>query len=645
MLCSLIIVLPLFNLIYFLLFSNILGVGYVYFSILVSFVIVISSIFLFFNIINNHYIYYIKFSDWADYYDFFVSIDFIFDELSSIMLLVVVLIALFVQSFSKWYMYQDPYYYKFFFFLNFFVFFMILLVLSNNIVFIFVGWEGIGIFSYLLINFWHTRFEANRSALKAIVFNKVGDCFFYLFIVLFYFIFENFNLYLSKNLSLNYLYLNFYFFNFSVSALSLLSFCLILAAAAKSAQLFLHAWLPDAMEGPTPVSALLHAATMVTAGIFLLLKFSWILQSSLSAVYFVIILGILTNFFASLTAIFQSDIKKIIAYSTASQLGLIFIAFGLSKFSLALFHIFTHAFFKALLFLLAGVIIHFCRNKQDLRFLKNFNQFNILLIYVSFLIASLTLSALPFFSAYYSKDFFVQLSLLNIFYFNYISFFFLNISVFTTAIYSYKILEYIFWNKKLFNFNILLVKNVNILISVSIYLLIFFSITFGYFFYNIFKLDYLVFADNFVYDANFNNLNFIYYFEFTNVFILTLMIFGFILGYYWNFFFNFFYLLYNKIFYKLFFFFNKKFFFDNVYYYGFKIFYKLLEFFYLILDRSFVEFNINSLVLNLKKNTLKIIFVENTFNVFFIFFYFFSIVWNPLFIIFFLIVFLKYFAC
>ena len=123
---------------------------------------------------------------------------------------------------------------------------------------------------------------------------------------------------------------------------------------------------------------------------------------------------------------------------------MIFIAFGLSKFSLALFHIFTHAFFKALLFLLAGVIIHFCRNKQDLRFLKNFNQFNILLIYVSFLIASLTLSALPFFSAYYSKDFFVQLSLLNIFYFNYISFFFLNISVFTTAIYSYKILEYIF---------------------------------------------------------------------------------------------------------------------------------------------------------------------------------------------------------
>ena len=144
MLCSLIIVLPLFNLIYFLLFSNILGVGYVYFSILVIFVIVIFPIFLLFNIIINYYIYYIKFSDWADYYDFFVSIDFIFDKLSSIMLLVVVLIALFVQSFSKWYMYQDPYYYKFFFFLNFFVFFMIPLVLFNNIVFIFVGWEGIG---------------------------------------------------------------------------------------------------------------------------------------------------------------------------------------------------------------------------------------------------------------------------------------------------------------------------------------------------------------------------------------------------------------------------------------------------------------------------------------------------------------------
>ena len=602
MFCSLILLLPLFNLVFFAFFSNFIGITYIYTSLLTSLLICVFSVFTFFSVINYHYIYYIKIFDWVDYFDFFVGADFLFDELSSIMLLVVTTIALFVQSFSKWYMKNDPYYYKFFFYLNFFIFFMIILVLSNNIVFLFIGWEGIGIFSYILINFWHTRLEANRSALKAIVFNKIGDLFVYLFIVLFYFIFENFNLYVSRNVVFNYLYLNFYFFDLQANGLTILSFCLVIAAAAKSAQLFLHVWLPDAMEGPTPVSALLHAATMVTAGIFLLLKFSWIIQNNINVLYFIILLGVLTNLFASITAMFQSDIKKIIAYSTASQLGLIFIAFGLSKFSLALFHIFTHAFFKALLFLLAGVVIHYSANKQDLRLLKNFNQFNILLVYISFLIASLTLSTLPFFSAYYSKDFFVQLSLLNVFYFNYVSFFFLNFSVFTTAIYSYKILEYIFWNKKLFNFNYSLLNNINKHFFISIYFLVFFSVLIGYFAINIFKYDFLVFSDNFVYNLNFSNAAIMGYFEYSSLFVLTFMSFGFVFGFYLNNFFSFFNFLFSKFFYKLYFFFNKKFLFDNIYFYFYKFFYNFLIFFFKILDRSLVESNINFLVSNFKSS-------------------------------------------
>lgn len=645
MFCFLIFFLPFFNLVFFVFFSNFIGINYVYLSILVSFFITFFSIFIFFNVSANHYVYYTKLFDWTDFFDFFLAVDFLFDELSALMLLVVVLIALFVQSFSKWYMYADPYYYKFFFLLNFFVFFMMLLVLSNNIILVFVGWEGIGIFSYLLINFWHTRLEANRSALKAIIFNKIGDCFFYLFIVLFYFVFENFNLYVSKNLSFNYLYLNFYFLSFNLNSFSILSFFLIVAAAAKSAQLFLHVWLPDAMEGPTPVSALLHAATMVTAGVYLLLKFSWIIQNSFSALLFIILLGIFTNLFASFTATFQSDIKKIIAFSTASQLGLIFIAFGLSKFSLVLFHIFTHSFFKALLFLLAGLVIHFCNNKQDLRLLKNFNHFNILLIYVGFLIASLTLATLPFFSAYYSKDFFVQLSLLNIFYYNYISFFFLNFSVFSTAVYSYKILEFIFWDKKNVNFNFFFKKNISLFLFISIYFLIFFSVLSGYFFYNIFKYDYLVFSDIFFYNLNFNASSVLFYFEYTNLFILFFMFFGFIFGFYLNFFFNFFNFLFNKFIYALYFFFSKKFLFDNIYYYYFKFFYKFLITFFLVVDRSLIEFNINFIFFSLKKNIFKIKILKNQINIFTILFFFLLILWNPFFLIFIIMFFLKFLLC
>ena len=637
---------PVFNLIYFILFSNFIGISFVYLSIFLSVMSVLMSLFIFFTVNQEHYIYYVKIFDISDYFDFFLSLDFIFDELSCIMLFIVLFISFFVLSFSKWYMKADPYFLKFFYYLNFFIFFMIILVLSNNVILIFVGWEGIGIFSYLLINFWNTRLEANRSSLKAIIFNKIGDCFFYLFIVFFYFVFETFNIYLSKNLISNYLFININFFNFSFNIITLLSFTLILAAVAKSAQLFLHVWLPDAMEGPTPVSALLHAATMVTAGVYLLLKFSWILQHSLVMLLFIMFIGIFTNLFASITAIFQLDIKKIIAYSTASQLGLIFIALSLTKFSLALFHIFTHAFFKALLFLVAGIIIHYCKNKQDLRVLKNFNNFILLLIYVSFLIGSLTLATLPFFSAYYSKDFFIQISLLNIDYLNYFSFFFLNLSVFTTIIYTFKILDYIFWNKKINNFNFNFVIE-NKLFFFSIYILLFFSFLSGFFFVNIYKFDFLIFSDIFFFNLNHKNSSIITYFEYTNIFIITLMLAGFIIGYYFQIFINIFNLFFNIFFYNIYHYFYKKWLFDNIYYFFFNLFFNFFNNFYLFIDRTLVELNLNSVYYLLKKNSLKIIFLENYLNIFFIFFFIFFLfccwIWKFFFLIIIVMFFIKYF--
>jgi len=337
-------------------------------------------------------------------------------------------------------MWKDPYLYKFMTYLNFFSLFMLILISTNNLIFVFVGWEGIGIFSYLLINFWHTRANANRSALKAIFVNKVGDVFLYFFLFFYFFLFETFNIFEAKLLVIDYFNVCTFFFDKNI--FFPLSIFLIIACMAKSAQIFFHVWLPDAMEGPTPVSALLHAATMVTAGIFVLIKFSWLIFLDLKVVTIILFVGIFTNFLASLTSMFQNDIKKIVAYSTSSQLGLIFISFGILKNDLAFFHIFNHAFFKALLFMLSGIIIHMFNNRQDYRVIVNLNA-NLYFVYIYTLVASFTLVGLPYLSAFYSKEVMIQSSFLNAYVNSFLSLFFLYISIFTTILYTFKAVNFL----------------------------------------------------------------------------------------------------------------------------------------------------------------------------------------------------------
>jgi len=280
---------------------------------------------------------------------------------------------------------------------------MLILISSSNLLLLLIGWEGVGLCSFLLINFWNSRISAIKAALKALVINRIGDIF--LLIALMFIIFT------YRTLDLNSLKLLIYYYpnicleliNMNLFSINIICSCLLIGVIGKSAQLILHTWLPDAMEGPTPISALIHAATMVTAGIILIIKTSFFFENSYKFLIFLIFIGSLTAFVASTIAIVQTDIKKIIAFSTCSQLGLMLLSCGLSGYSISCFHLFTHAVFKALLFLVSGVLIHFFINEQDFRKYGNF-FFYIPFLYISLIIGSLALIGFPFFSGFFSKD-------------------------------------------------------------------------------------------------------------------------------------------------------------------------------------------------------------------------------------------------
>lgn len=338
-----------------------------------------------------------------------VSWSFLFDSLTVTMLVTVTLISTLVHVYSIEYMQGDPHFPRFMSFLGIFTFFMLILVTADNLVQMFVGWEGVGLASYLLINFWFTRLPANQSAIKALVVNRIGDFGLCLGIVTVFYIFQSvdystiFSLIpLFSNYSLSFVYWN-------ISGLTLIGILLFLGAVGKSAQLGLHTWLPDAMEGPTPVSALIHAATMVTAGVFILIRFSPLLEFSPSILNVLIIFGSLTTFFAAITGIFQNDLKKVIAYSTCSQLGYMVFACGISCYNVSAFHLVNHAFFKALLFLCAGSIIHAANDEQDMRRMGSFIKL-MPLTYSLMLIGSLALMGFPFLAGFYSKDFILELT-------------------------------------------------------------------------------------------------------------------------------------------------------------------------------------------------------------------------------------------
>ncbi|WP_324614999.1 NADH-quinone oxidoreductase subunit L [Hyphomicrobium album] len=289
------------------------------------------------------------------------------DTLTAVMFVVVTTVSALVHVYSIGYMDEDDSRPRFFAYLSGFTFAMLMLVTADNLVQMFFGWEGVGLFSYLLIGFWYTKPEANAAAIKAFVVNRIGDFGFALGIFGLFAVFRTVNLDQIFDAAPGVAGQTFAFLGYQVDILTTLSLLLFMGAMGKSAQFLLHTWLPDAMEGPTPVSALIHAATMVTAGVFMVARLSPIFEHAPVALQFVVLIGAVTAFFAATVGLVQNDIKRVIAYSTCSQLGYMFVACGVGAYQAGIFHLFTHAFFKALLFLGAGSVIHAMHHEQDMR--------------------------------------------------------------------------------------------------------------------------------------------------------------------------------------------------------------------------------------------------------------------------------------
>lgn len=333
--------------------------------------------------------------DWIKIGNLDISLSFLVDPLSAIMLLVVTGIGFLIHIYSIGYMHQDAGFAKYFAYLNLFIFFMLLLVMGSNYLVMFIGWEGVGLCSYLLIGFWYKNSDYGAAAKKAFVMNRIGDLGFLLAV---FFIFNAFG-------SLEFATVFQSAKNYPVGDMTLLTITLLLfvAATGKSAQIPLFTWLPDAMAGPTPVSALIHAATMVTAGIYMIARSNIMFVLSPLTLQIIAIVGVCTALFAAAVALTQNDIKKVLAYSTVSQLGYMFLGLGVGAFTGAFFHVLTHAFFKALLFLGAGSVIHGMSNEQDMRKMGGLKK-ALPVTYITMLIGTIAISGIPPFSGFFSKD-------------------------------------------------------------------------------------------------------------------------------------------------------------------------------------------------------------------------------------------------
>ncbi len=390
------------------------------------------------NNYNNHVI-----IEWVSSGSFIANWSINIDPLSSVMLVVVTSVSALVHIYSVGYMSHDPHKPRFMSYLSLFTFSMLALVVSDNFLQLFFGWEGVGLCSYLLIGFWYKKERANNAAIKAFIVNRIGDFGLAIGIFLIYFYFDSINFeevfqqapeLLSKTISI---------FGYETSLITFICLFLFIGSMGKSAQFFLHTWLPDAMEGPTPVSALIHAATMVTAGVFLVVRCSPLFELSQTALNVVAIVGMITALFAASVALVQNDIKKIVAYSTCSQLGYMFFAAGVGAYHVAIFHLFTHAFFKALLFLGSGSVIHAFKDEQDIRNMGGVRK-KLPYTYILMLIGTLALTGFPFLSGFYSKDAIIEFAYLkNSSLGNYAVF----IGVFTaflTSIYSWRLFFKVF---------------------------------------------------------------------------------------------------------------------------------------------------------------------------------------------------------
>ncbi|MDP4025620.1 NADH-quinone oxidoreductase subunit L [Methylobacterium sp. NEAU 140] len=345
----------------------------------------------------------VQVAHWFSAGDFTVDWAFKVDTLTRVMLVVVTTVSTLVHLYSIGYMEEDPHRPRFFAYLSLFTFAMLMLVTADNLVQMFFGWEGVGLASYLLIGFWYEKPSANAAAMKAFIVNRVGDFGFSLGIFLVFVLFGSvaFDGIFPKVDEVS--KLTFHFLGYDWNAMTLACLLLFMGAMGKSAQFLLHTWLPDAMEGPTPVSALIHAATMVTAGVFMVARLSPLFEVAPNALIVVTVIGGITSFFAATIGLVQNDIKRVIAYSTCSQLGYMFVGLGVGAYATGVFHLFTHAFFKALLFLGAGSVIHAMHHEQDMRNMGGLRPY-IPFTCAMMAIGSLALIGFPFTAGYYSKD-------------------------------------------------------------------------------------------------------------------------------------------------------------------------------------------------------------------------------------------------
>jgi len=380
-------------------------------SLLVSTSAILSIIVFWNGIQFNNYENY-KVFEWISSGNFIANWSINLDPLSSVMIVVVTFVSALVHIYSIGYMSHDPHKPRFMSYLSLFTFSMLVLVVSDNFLQLFFGWEGVGLCSYLLIGFWYKKETANDAAIKAFIVNRIGDFGLAIGIFLIFFFFGSINFEEVFQTIPKFAETKLLFFGFELNLITLICLFLFIGAMGKSAQFLLHTWLPDAMEGPTPVSALIHAATMVTAGVFLVVRCSPLFEFSQVALNTVAIVGMITAIFAASVALVQNDIKKIVAYSTCSQLGYMFFAAGIGAYHVAIFHLFTHAFFKALLFLGSGSVIHAFNNEQDIRNMGGVGK-KLPLTYIFMLIGTLALTGFPFLSGFYSKDAIIEFAYLS----------------------------------------------------------------------------------------------------------------------------------------------------------------------------------------------------------------------------------------
>ena len=454
-----------------------------YISTIFLFLAALASIYIYINIetFKGNFIVY----NWINFAQINLNFSIFLDPLTAIMFCVVTIVSSVVHMFSIGYMHEDKLRARFFCYLSLFTFAMLVLVSADNFIQLFLGWEGVGLCSYLLVGYYFHKPSANNAAIKAFLVNRVGDFGYLIAIALIYKYFNslNFQEVFSNTSAIE--KKNLLFLGFEFNLITCICMFLFMAAVGKSAQIGLHVWLPDAMEGPTPVSALIHAATMVTAGVFLVVRCSPIFEYSQFTLNVITYVGLITSLFAASVALLQNDIKKVIAYSTCSQLGYMFFACGISAYSLAMFHLVTHAFFKALLFLGAGCVIHCLHHEQDCNKMGGLYK-KLPVTFAFIIIGSIALMGIPPFAGYFSKDLILEYAL-SIHSFNGTNIYVLGcLGAFLTSVYSTRLIYLTFLNKtniKTDTFN--KIKEPSFTMLFPLFILSIGAIAGGYLFYDI----------------------------------------------------------------------------------------------------------------------------------------------------------------